>query len=397
MHVVAIGRPLEARLSIPPLSWSCLFATLYLAACGEAAPTDPYAIEPTWRIDPAPLLVISDDLGTSAIPVETPIAAFMTPTGEVVVVDAGYHGLRYFSADGAFLRQVGREGDGPGEFRTISRAHRCGDRLVIESPYQKVHHSHDLASGIRLRSYEPSAPPGERSFHTIAAACGPDGRFIRAGYWDPQSDLQRPQAMRLPVPYWVTDSLDTPAVELGMLPGPDLWMLGRGSSGPLALGKWPVVAMGADRIYIGTGDSLYVEVYSRDGEPLGLVGRSWGDTSATPDDVTRYKYLDTLAKPNREDTIAMRSWEMQEWPTSIPAYTALHVDRDDNLWIRSFPRSVENLVRWVVFSPAGVEIGSVDLPSTLEVFDIGTDWVLGIETRLEDGGQQVRMYRLRRD
>ena len=81
----------------------------------------------------------------------------------------------------------------------------------------------------------------------------------------------------------------------------------------------------------------------------------------------------------------------------MPAYTAALVDRDDNLWVRAFPRTTENLVRWVVFDSGGKEIGAVDLPATLEAFDIGHDWVLGIETRLADGGQQVRMYRFRRD
>ncbi len=111
----------------------------------------------------------------------------------------------------------------------------------------------------------------------------------------------------------------------------------------------------------------------------------------------RWRLLDTLGKDDEEVASRLRYWQRFEFPPTVPAYTAMLVDRDDNLWVRSFPRSADNLVRWVVFDPTGKEIGSLDLPATLEVFDIGSDWVLGIETRLSDGGQQVRMYRLHRD
>ena len=103
-----------------------------------------------------------------------------------------------------------------------------------------------------------------------------------------------------------------------------------------------------------------------------------------------------MRKEPDEIARSLREWETFEFPPTVPAYDAMLVDRDDNLWVRSYPRGVEPTARWIVFDPEGTEIGSIDLPVTLELFDIGSDWLLGIETRLSDGGQQVRMYRLHR-
>jgi hypothetical protein len=48
------------------------------------------------------------------------------PDGTVAVSDAGATRISLFDADGAFLRSWGRQGDGPGEFRSLSRIYALG-------------------------------------------------------------------------------------------------------------------------------------------------------------------------------------------------------------------------------------------------------------------------------
>jgi len=51
--------------------------------------------------------------------------------GGVVVANMGDNTLRFFDAQGTFVRSVGRTGGGPGEFAQIHSIRRIGDQLFI--------------------------------------------------------------------------------------------------------------------------------------------------------------------------------------------------------------------------------------------------------------------------
>lgn len=52
------------------------------------------------------------------------------PDGEIVVVDYQAHSVRVFDRDGRFVRHVGAEGDGPGEYRFPLRAAITDDGII---------------------------------------------------------------------------------------------------------------------------------------------------------------------------------------------------------------------------------------------------------------------------
>lgn len=56
--------------------------------------------------------------------------------GEIFVADGIYFEVRVFGLDGAHLRTFGREGEGPGEFRSIYSLAWVGDRLLTYDPLQ---------------------------------------------------------------------------------------------------------------------------------------------------------------------------------------------------------------------------------------------------------------------
>jgi hypothetical protein len=320
------------------------------------------------------------------------VAVYAVGDSEVVVADRGYRQLQYYSRRGDLLRTAGRDGDGPGEFRYLGRMQRCGDSLHVQELQRREVMIFGIEGGY-ARSY-PLGGPDPRFNLPYKLACGPTGSVIANG-WD-TIRVREWSRVRAPVPYWLVDADGVVGPVLGSWPGSER-LSGPNGSGPHPLGKEPVLAFGRTRIYLGTADSFAIEVFALDGTPLEPIAKPSVELATSEADIARHRLLDTLGKDDAARSRAIRDWERFEYPPTVPAYTALLVDRDDNLWVRAFPRSTENLVRWVVFDPTGMEIGSVDLPATLEVFDIGGDWVLGIETRLDDGGQRVRMYRLHRD
>lgn len=59
----------------------------------------------------------------------------------------------------------------------------------------------------------------------------------------------------------------------------------------------------------------------------------------------------------------------------------LRFDRSGNLWVREYqPRRVES-ASWQVFAPAGAILGCLDFPDSVELLDVGQDWIL---TRARD-------------
>lgn len=367
-------------------------ALLALAmACG-GSPTDrPLDAAATWQIDTTPILAIGRENSDTAAPLGNAVAAYAMPDGGVVVADMGYTSIRYFDAQGTFVRQAGREGDGPGEFRYLGRMLRCGDTLHAQELQRRevLVYSRE---GEFVRSV-PLTGPDSRFNLPYQAACGPTGRLVANG-WDTVR-VREYSRVRGTVPYWLGDADWDVTRVLGSWPGSER-LSGPDGSSPHPLGKEPVLAVGRDRVYVGLADSFAINVYALDGTPLPPIVKQRVDLATTEVDIARYQLLDTLGRPPEELDWRVRRWERFTFPPTVPAYTALLVDRDDNLWVRTFPRSAANLVRWVVFDPAGREIGAIDLPVTLQVFDVGSDEILGIEVALDDGRQQVVKYRWHR-
>ena len=81
---------------------------------------------------------------------------------------------------------------------------------------------------------------------------------------------------------------------------------------------------------------------------------------------------------NMEDSIAQRIVESYRYAETFPAYSDMIVDRLGNVWMRAYQWfNFGAPMRWSVFDPAGRFLGDVELPSQLEVHEIGDDYVLG--------------------
>ena len=63
---------------------------------------------------------------------------------------------------------------------------------------------------------------------------------------------------------------------------------------------------------------------------------------------------------------------------TFPAYDQILMDDDGNLWVRNYQWfDIGSGYAWTVFDPTGRYLGIVRTPHMLEIFQIGSDFVLG--------------------
>lgn len=84
------------------------------------------------------------------------------------------------------------------------------------------------------------------------------------------------------------------------------------------------------------------------------------------------------------------------FPDRMPAYARLPVDALGHLWAERYRPPWEEGSSWCVFDGRGVWLGELPAPSGLRIFEIGADYVLGLE-RDEVGVPFVVMLPLARD
>jgi hypothetical protein len=121
-------------------------------------------------------------------------------------------------------------------------------------------------------------------------------------------------------------------------------------------------------------------------------------------EVLRNELVDAAvaADPSRERVIRSE----QSFSETVPAFLNFRISNDGYIWTREYwveaalvralkfsPRTAPT--RWTVYDPDGVQLGDVEVPWGLTVWEIGENYVLG-SFRGELGVESVRLYALER-
>ncbi len=100
--------------------WASAASVVLLAACsgGDEAPADSEN-GATWLVDAEPVFTVGQVEGPDEALLTRVTAVHRLPDGGVMIADGGGPSIRIHGPSGALLRAFGREGQGPGEFRSI--------------------------------------------------------------------------------------------------------------------------------------------------------------------------------------------------------------------------------------------------------------------------------------
>ncbi len=360
--------------------------------------THPDWQERVWgEIGQAPVV----EIGTVSGSEETVFSSFTTaqflPDGDVLVVDSEAGALRIFAPDGSFVRSFGSTGEGPGEFRTISRVDIGDDGVLgvwdVSSQRLSVLQLDGTLVGTDLFENR-----GLRFVRRMSA-----DRYLVGERLDPEVEsLGGNWSVLRGVTLLVSESLES---------GPDTLAAYRGgeavrettNSGNIfrtreasrVFGRDFYLAISPATIAAGSSDQFSIDLYDTEGGLQRVVRISSVETVITESHADDWidAALETFGDTPSTRAATVAQLEAAPLPEVFPAFSAIHLDQEGRLWVQEYEMPRADRSRWLVFSTEGAYLGLVWIPVEFEITDVATDRILGVWTD-DLGVPTIRVYDL---
>jgi hypothetical protein len=272
--------------------------------------------------------------------------------GGIYLLDGPSSVIQQYDPRGKWIRAIGRKGAGPGEYRGAIGLALRGSRLyVIDQTNIRI--SVLDTSGTLITSHPRNfANMGdwrwEGGLDTAGAIYDLRGAFTDSG---PAWTLARLDSDN----FAVTDTFPWPTFQGGAT------LVKKSNGGTsrttINLPNMPQLARRYDPrgyLWFGIGSRYQIIQRRLKGDTVRIVERAW--TPEPLSDQARARQ-DSLASSLRKD-----GYTVPELATSVPAFDALVLDDDGNLWVGPYGR--QDAV-WHVFDPAGAWLGPVTFPAPI--------------------------------
>lgn len=309
--------------------------------------------------------------------------------GRIAIVNSGTADVRFFDAAGRHLSTLGGSGEGPGEFRSPWAVYpHAGDSLMVLDLYRAV--SVFDSRGMYVRQFVPGGIGGELQGSPIGQFA--DGTLLLMQYQRQEpgrTGLGRSMVKLVEV------GLDgSVANTFGDFEDQEVMY---GGGGEYIFGAWAHEAAADSTMWYGPGDRFEIREVARDGSTLRLVRLDIPPVPVTQEMVDDYANAmrERYTGTPREQAMNRRLADLQH-PATMPAHFDMMVDDVGSLWVQDYqPFQTAADRTWYVFDPDGAYVGSISVPASLAIHQIGEDFILGRWTDDLDV-EYVRMYRLER-
>jgi hypothetical protein len=303
--------------------------------------------------------VLNDDSMPEGLFFESPSTVACDPEGNVYVVDSGAKNIKKIDAQGKFLKTIGREGQGPGEFGGLYYSTFAKDRLIVwDSGNRRLcaftpegkfinftNISYEEGSVRKLRGF-PSGEiavekektyrrePGKPQTCTIDLY-SPDLKFVRTIY---KREIWRKKYVRTK-DYGISTLYFPYSADV----------------------RWDVTPDG--RIIIGFSESYDLEIYNRSGKMISTISHAYESVKVTEkdkkdyfDSLEFYRMGERLKDPPEYIT------KHTEFPKHKPVYDNVLVDSEGNIWVvLNREKKDEKGKMFDAFDPKGKFISQVQI------------------------------------
>lgn len=339
-----------------------------------------------WTIDASPVVTIGDG-GSSELFVGV-VGVVVEKSGVIAIADNPNRVVHYYSPDGRRLGSIGRNGAGPGEFRTIKSMRPCvSDSAAVYDP--ALARVTFLAPGGRMGrvlSLHDFAPRGLPPTDVWCNAAGSLAVLTRDGA--PPSGLGPGKQLG---ELTIVAPQGQP-ISLGTFPVGEVYFTGR-EQFPRPLGRRTSIAVSTSSVFVGTAESSDVLEFGLDGKKKRVIHWDREGIRVRPSHIQAY--IDDvlhrgLLGPNVNESF-LRSLT---YPDLLPAHGELLVDDLGNLWVENFAVPGQKEREWLVFED-GSPLAVVSVPQFLRILLIRGDKLFGV-WRDENEAETVRVYRIRK-
>ena len=323
--------------------------------------------------------------------------------GRIAVANMRPSEIRLFDANGAFIRSLGRSGQGPGEFDALLwRLLRSRDTLfaIDNSGRAQVFNP----AGQLVRSLSRSRPPNAQQ-NPSRVAFDPNGNAIVQALEGTAAGSETPTFLSVWREFPDTARHDRLLRVFGYQPIPR-----RGPAPPFQVyGARGVVAADGERICAGVSDRYAIDCYDGQGRATVFIRRTVAAKRVTDDDRQFFREAFLAAnKGTRPEVIAsiQESNRLTQFAQTAPAFTRVMIATSGELWVSAFDRTANSLgppsyrrpqkpLRWSIFSPDGRWLADIETPARFMLYEAGSDYVIGA-TLGPDDVEHVSMYRIKR-
>ncbi len=333
----------------------------------------------------------------------------------IAVANSGSGEVKLFDSSGRFSHSLGRLGGGPGEFGRLTKIGVSPDGNVLAYDGQAgrvTEFDWDSGSVIATTSLAVDEGTYELAGLRRARAIGwfNDGRFW--GYIDVRvGDRLPPSGDGWVRHEWVSNlhvfENGTASDVVAAMPGTQDWVMGTDLGGGRVrfegvhnpfLPTFEAATDGEFVAYGSTGRFDISLIERRLGRVVRIVRRADGTRLVSA--AHRETWINAIWGRGDGDGTGLSArrrslYESVPVPDTMPAFETFLLQPRGRLWVKetSFDNPTSPTRQWSVFDGQGTPLGIVDIPTDLQVFEIGRDHVFGVWTD-DLGVQYVRMYDL---
>lgn len=333
------------------------------------------------------------------------------PNGQIAVANSGTGEVKLFDSGGRFLHSLGGLGDGPGEFRQLSKLGISADGHVLAYDSQTDRITvFDAESGAVVETTTLTVTKEQYDFgsmrHAWAIGWLRDGRFM--GYYNtPLGALAMEDGWTKQE--WMSHIHffdDGKASDiLTSTRGRQRWLMisnlggGRTRVQRIANPFESTLETDTDGELVAYGNTRRFDISIMDGNSgvvVRIVRRVDDTRLATGNH--REAWISSRLEDIGDDGTErarrrMALYENMPFPDTLPAFETLVLQQGGRLWVKeaSFDDPTSGSREWSVFDREGYPIGTVEMQTDFRPFEIGNDYVLGVWTD-DLGVEYVHMY-----
>jgi hypothetical protein len=395
--------------SYRPLSRLALLAAI--VACDSAGPPPGVAVRDSAgvelvdnvvpaapgsiTVDSVPVFDIGGSAGGANVEYIGPISAAVgLSNGNLVVAGWAQTELRFFDSTGRWIRTIGRQGAGPGEFEGLGWIGRTQhDTIITFEPTNRRLQVFDSAG--RFHRLSRLTQFGEHGFPWYEGIFGDGSLLFRSALPDPIANTDRTIRNRATLLRY-QPALDQADSLASYLLTPSLrhpknpqWTYGTALFAPGV-----AVAAFGDQVALSPGDRFQIAVIDRAGRPRRLIRRGWTPVPVSTDEIraAAAKRAEDAPPDIRE---AVRTGLITISDANVrPAVAALRVSGDGRLWVEHGGQDPARPRVFSVFDSTGRWLSEAIVPGGLTVLEFGSDYLLA-SARDDDGFYHLQRYRLR--